>query len=93
MAEIHKLIKQVAEGADPAEVGAHMRDLITATSPSTGGSRGDQVFKRMESGEDDYDNSFNSVTAAWIDGQISDEQYKALQSAVAGSKGKKGASE
>jgi hypothetical protein len=84
MAEIHNLIKQVEEGADPAEVGAHMRDLITATAPTKGQSRGERVNERMVSDEDDYDNSFNSVTAAWIAGQIDDEQYNALQSAVTG---------
>lgn len=91
MAEIHRLIKQVAEGADPAEVGEHMRDLVTATSPSSEGSRGERVNERMVSDEDDYDNSFNSVTAAWVAGQISDEQYEALQSAVAGKQQSKAA--
>lgn len=88
MAEIHRLIKQVAEGADPAEVGAHMRDLVTATSPSSEGSRGERVNERMVSDEDDYDNSFNSVTAAWVAGQISGEQYEALAMAVTGQKAK-----
>lgn len=88
MAEIHRLIKQVAEGADPAEVGAHMRDLVTATSPSSEGSRGERVNERMVSDEDDYDNSFNSVTAAWVAGQISDDQYSALKSAVTGKQSK-----
>lgn len=83
-AEMQALIDEVARGGDPQEIGQEMLRLITATAPAPipDEKYADTMFDRQESGEDDYDNSFNSVTAAWIAGELSDEQYHALQDAV-----------
>lgn len=85
MSELKKVIDQIGDGSlDMGTAIPQIKRLIVTDDPSRPGaelSYEEKVDRQFED-DNDYDNTFSEVVAAWIEGVLSDEEYNEIREAV-----------
>lgn len=87
MSEVTDIIKKVVSKQLTPEAAVPALQKVLVTSDPTRES-GDLSFeqkeKRAMADDNDYTNTFSEIVAAWVGGQLSDEQFGAIREGILG---------
>lgn len=85
MSELKTLIDKIASGSlDVTKAVPEFQKIVVTADPNRPAgalSYEDRERRRMED-DNDYENTFSEVVAAWVGGQLSDEQFGVLRAAA-----------
>jgi hypothetical protein len=88
MGQLEELINRIATGdTDMASAIPEFHRVLRSSDPTrpAGDLSFEQKEERAQAGPQDATDTFTEVTAAWIQGRLTDEQYWTLHSEAAGS--------